>query len=192
AARAGGARPRVPLGGPPPPSPPPRAPPPAAPAGGAGWPGEPAPSDSWHGLFGGPQAAAEKIEELAAISRTVFRTGNASSTPGLPARFAPRRVKVACAEWNAVPQRDFMSPRPTGPAAAPPASRLHDALALAALATVMQRHCRARPQATGAQSVHVVGLIGVNEPGMWLEPSYWAWHMAANHSGPLALDAWAD
>jgi hypothetical protein len=37
-----------------------------------------------------------------------------------------------------------------------------------------------------------VGLIGVNETGMWLEPSYWAWHMAANHAGPLALDAWAD
>src|SRR5262249_56761716 len=163
AARAGGARPRVPLGGPPPPSPPPRAPPPAAPAGGAGGRGEPAPPDSWHGIFGGPQAAAEKIEELAAISRTVFRTGNASSTPGLPARFAPRRVKVACTEWNAVPQRDFMSPRLSGPDAFSPAYRLHDALAVATFANVMQRHCRDLTLATVAQSVNVVGLIGVDE-----------------------------
>jgi alpha-N-arabinofuranosidase len=166
---------------------------PGGPAPGAARPpGEPSPADTWHGLFGGPQAAAEKIEELAAISRTVFRTGNASSTPGLPARFAPRRVKVACTEWNAVPPRDFMSPRLAGLAAFSPAYRLHDALAVATFANVMQRHCRDLTLATVAQSVNVVGLIGVNEEGMWLEPSYWAWHMAANHSGPLALDAWAD
>jgi alpha-N-arabinofuranosidase len=147
-------------------------------------------ADPWHGLLAGPHAAEQKIEELAAISHTVFRTGDASSTPGLPARSAPRRVKVACTEWNAVPARDFMSPRLDRPAAFSPAYRLHDALAVATFANVMHRHCRDLTLATVAQSVNVVGLIGVNERGVWLEPSYWAWHMVANHSGPLALDAW--
>ena len=146
--------------------------------------------DTWHGLLAGPHAAEQKIEELAAISHTVFRTGNASSTPGLSARFAPRRVKVACTEWNAAPARNVMNPRFNGIAAFTPAYRLHDALAVATFANVMQRHCRDVTLATVAQSINVVGLIGVNEAGMWLEPSYWAWHMVANHSGPLALDAW--
>jgi alpha-N-arabinofuranosidase len=156
------------------------------------WSAAPGAADPWHSLFGGPHAAEQKIEELAAISHTVFRTGNASSTPGLPARFPPRRVKVACTEWNAVPPRDFMSPRLDGLAAFSPAYRLHDALAVATFANVMQRHCRDLTLATVAQSINVVGLIGVDAEGMWLEPSYWAWHMAANHSGPLALDAWTD
>ena len=147
-------------------------------------------ADTWHGLFAGPHAAEQKIEELAAISHTVFRTGNASSTPGLPARFAPRRVKVACTEWNAAPSSNQMNPRFDGIAAFTPAYRLHDALAVATFANVMQRKCRDVTLATVAQSINVVGLIGVNEAGMWLEPSYLAWHMVANHSGPLALDAW--
>jgi alpha-L-arabinofuranosidase len=163
---------------------------PAAAASGAGLHGNRV-GDPWYGLFGGPHAAEQKIEELAAISHTVFRTGNASSTPGLPARFAPRRLKVACTEWNAAPARNFMSPRLDGVAAFTPAYRLHDALAVATFANVMQRHCRDITLATVAQSINVVGLIGVNDRGMWLEPSYWAWHMAANHSGPLALDVWA-
>ena len=146
--------------------------------------------DPWHDLFAGPHAAEQKIEELAAISHTVFRTGNASSTPGLPARFQPRRVKVACTEWNAAARRNFMSPTLNGVAAFSPAYRLHDALAVATFANVMQRHCRDITLATVAQSINVVGLVGVNDQGMWLEPSYWARHMAANHSGPLALDAW--
>ena len=163
---------------------------PKAAAPGAGLHGREAAGDPWLGLFAGPHAAEQKIEELAAISHTVFRTGDASSTPGLPARMAPRRVKVACTEWNAVPPRDFMSPRLDGLAAFSPAYRLHDALAVATFANVMQRHCRDITLATVAQSINVVGLIGVDERGMWLEPSYWAWHMVANHSGPLALDAW--
>jgi alpha-L-arabinofuranosidase len=146
--------------------------------------------DTWHGLLAGPHAAEQKIEELAAISHTVFRTGNASSTPGLPARFAPRRVKVACTEWNTAPASNQMNPRFDGIAAFSPAYRLHDALAVATFANVMQRKCRDITLATVAQSINVVGLIGVNEAGMWLEPSYWAWHMVANHSGPLAVDAW--
>jgi alpha-N-arabinofuranosidase len=161
---------------------------PAAP--GAGLHGRDTGADPWYGLFAGPHAAEQKIEELAAISRTVFRTGDASSTPGLPSRFAPRRVKVACTEWNAVPRRDFMSPRLDHLGAFSPAYRLHDALAVASFANAMHRHCRDLTLATIAQSINVVGLIGVDERGMWLEPSYWAWHMAANHSGPLALDAW--
>ncbi|HEV2125610.1 MAG TPA: hypothetical protein VGW38_22890, partial [Chloroflexota bacterium] len=90
----------------------------------AGIHGAPVASDPWYGLFAGPHAAEQKIEELAAISHTVFRTGNASSTPGLPARHTPRRVKVACTEWNAAPSRDFMSPRLDGVAAFTPAYRL--------------------------------------------------------------------
>ncbi len=147
-------------------------------------------ADTWHGLFAGPHAAEQKIEELAAISHTVFRTGDASSTPGLPARFAPRRVKVACTEWNAAPGSNQMSPRLDGVSAFTPSYRLHDALAVATFANVMHRHCRDITLATVAQSINVVGLVGVNDRGMWLEPSYWAWHMVTNHSGPLALDAW--
>ena len=146
--------------------------------------------DPWYHLLAGPHAAEQKIEELAAISHTVFRTGNASSTPGLPARFPPRRVKVACTEWNAAARRDFMSTSLDSVAAFSPAYRLHDALAVATFANVMQRHCRDITLATVAQSINVVGLIGVDAQGMWLEPSYWAWHLVANHSGPLALDAW--
>ena len=141
-------------------------------------------------MLAGPHAAEQKIEELAAISHTVFRTGDASSTPGLRARMAPRRVKVACTEWNAAPRRNFMSPRLDSVAAFSPAYRLHDALAVATFANVMQRHCRDITLATLAQSINVVGLVGVNDRGMWLEPIYWAWHMVSNLSGPLALDAW--
>jgi alpha-N-arabinofuranosidase len=108
----------------------------------------------------------------------------------LPARFSPRRVKVACTEWNAVRGRSAMRPDQTSVAAFGPTYQLHDALAVATFANVMQRHCRDITLATVAQSINVVGLIGVNEQGMWLEPSYWAWQMVTIHSGPLALDAW--
>jgi alpha-L-arabinofuranosidase len=47
----------------------------------AGPPGAARRSDPWYGLLAGPHAAEQKIEELAAISHTVFRTGDASSTP---------------------------------------------------------------------------------------------------------------
>src|ERR1043165_6905749 len=45
---------------------------------------------------------------------------------------------------------------------------------------------------TVAQSINVVGLIGVDARGMWLEPTYWAWQMLTNNSGPVALDAWVE
>lgn len=63
---------------------------------------------------------------------------------------------------------------------------------MATFANGMQRHCREITLATIAQSLNVVGLIMVDEQGMWREPTYRAWHMATHHHGSLALDAWPE
>lgn len=43
-----------------------------------------------------------------------------------------------------------------------------------------------------AQSINVVGLIMVNQEGVWREPVYWPLWMQVHHSGPIALDAWLE
>jgi alpha-L-arabinofuranosidase len=142
-------------------------------------------ADPWYQLLAGPHRAERKIEQLAAIAETVYRVGPRGRRP------PPRRLRVACTEWNTMPGTDFMASH-TGIGSFRPSYHLHDALAVATFANVMQRQCREITLATIAQSINVVGLIMVDEQGMWLEPTYWAWQMAVNHSGPLALDAWLE
>lgn len=149
-------------------------------------------ADPWYQLLAQPHAAELKIQELATIAATVYRSSDSSSNPGLRSRFAARHLKVACTEWNTTPRTGFMEQRYSGVGTFQPSYHLHDALAVATFANVMQRHCRHITLATMAQSINVVGLIMVDEQGMWCEPTYWAWHMVTNHSGPLALDAWVD
>ncbi len=158
-----------------------------APAGGMP---DAAGADPWLFLLAGPHVAERKIVQLATIIETVQRSGGRArpAAGGPSSRFRPRSLKVACTEWNTMPGTSFMEGYP-GIGAFKPSYHLHDALAVATFANVMVRHCRDITLATVAQSINVVGLIMVDEQGMWREPTYWAWHMATNHTGPIALDA---
>jgi alpha-N-arabinofuranosidase len=147
--------------------------------------GGPAGADPWYQLLAGPHRAERKITQLAMIADAVYRQGSRGRRP------PPRRLQVACTEWNTMPGSDFMASH-AGIGSFQPSYHLHDALAVATFANVMQRHCREITLATVAQSINVVGLIMVDEQGMWREPTYWAWHMAANCHGSLALDAWLE
>lgn len=148
-------------------------------------------ADPWSWLLAGPHAAAQKIRQLATIIETVQRTGGAQGPGGAAARRPPRSLRVACTEWNTLPGTAFMETHP-GLGAFRPSYHLHDALAVATFANIMQRHCRTITLATIAQSINAAGLVMVDERGMWREPTYWAWHMVTNHSGPVALDAWVE
>ena len=144
----------------------------------------PAGSDPWYQLLAAPHGAERKIEQLATIIQTVQR-----SAPG--GRYAPRAMKVACTEWNTMPGTSFMDSHP-GLGSFKSSYHLHDALAVATFGNVMQRHCREITLATVAQTINVVGLIMVDQAGMWLEPTFWAFQMLANHHGRLSLDAWLE
>ncbi len=140
-------------------------------------------SDPWYHLLAGPHEAERKIEQLATIADTVYRTAPANSRP------AARRVHVACTEWNTMPGKSFMEGY-SGIGSFQPSYHLHDALAVATFSNILTRHCRQITLATIAQSINVVGLIMVDQHGMWREPTYWAWYLATNYHGPTVLDPW--
>jgi alpha-N-arabinofuranosidase len=148
-------------------------------------------ADPWTWLLAGPHAAEQKIRQLAAIIDTVQRVAAAPGSGGARAWRTPRPLSIACTEWNTLPGTAFMESHP-GLGSFRPSYHLHDALAVATFANIMQRHCRQITLATIAQSINVAGLVMVDAQGMWREPTYWAWHMVTNHSGPVALDAWVE
>src|SRR5579883_340582 len=106
----------------------------------------PAGSDPWYQLLAAPHGAELKIQQIAAIIRTVRRA--------LPAggRLASRPLKVACTEWNTMPGSAFMESHPDI-GSFKPSYHLHDALAVATFGNVMQRHCREITLATVAQTI---------------------------------------
>jgi alpha-L-arabinofuranosidase len=148
-------------------------------------------ADPWHHLLAGPHSAERKIRQLATIVDTVYRSGPPAASTGLTPRFWPRPLKIACTEWNTMPGTSFMEGYP-GIGSFKPSYHLHDALAVATFGNVLLRHSQVITLATVAQSINVVGLLMVDEEGMWREPPYWAWHMLTNHTGRLAVDAWVE
>jgi alpha-N-arabinofuranosidase len=141
----------------------------------------PAGSDPWYQLLAGPHRAERKIEQLAAIIETVELTQRARR----------RGLRIACTEWNTTPGFSSTGGQ-SGLGTFQPRYHLHDALAVATFANIMQRHCRQITLATIAQSINVVGLVVVDEQGMVLEPTYWAWRLATNYGGSLAVDTWVE
>ena len=136
--------------------------------------------DPWYQIMAGPHDAEETIKALSAVIRMVRRK---------VARC--RDISIACTEWNVSPRDGMMGNHPEyNPFR--PTYHLRDALAVASFINIMQRHCREVRLATVAQSINVVGLIMVNQEGVWREPVYWPLWMQVHHSGPIALDAWLE
>ena len=142
--------------------------------------GEGTQADKWYRMLAGPHHAEGVIDTVGSIIRMARRQNRSI-----------RNLGVAVTEWNASPTDTMMGHhpiyRPFGPT-----YKLRDALAVASFINIMQRHCREVTLATVAQSINVVGLIMVNQEGSWREPVYWPLQMQAQHSGPVALDAWVE
>ncbi len=134
----------------------------------------------WETLMAGPHRTGQLIEEMAAVIRQVRRNNPRS-----------RDLSIAVTEWNASPAGTMMASHPEfNPFG--PTYHLRDALTVASFINLMQRQCNVVKLANVAQSINVVGLIMVNQDGVWREPVYWPFWMQANHSGPFALDAWVE
>ncbi|MDI9547242.1 MAG: alpha-L-arabinofuranosidase C-terminal domain-containing protein [Chloroflexota bacterium] len=134
----------------------------------------------WESHMAGPHRTGQVIEEMAAVIRKVRRNNPRS-----------RDISIAVTEWNASPEGTMMANHPElNPFG--PTYYMRDALTVAAFMNLMQRRCNIVKLATVAQSINVVGLIMVTKDGVWREPVYWPFWMQANHSGPIALDAWQE
>jgi len=139
-------------------------------------------ADPWHQMMAGPHVTEASIDTLADAIRVARR-----KMPNA------RRLKIAVTEWMATPPGGMMGANPTIESFKPVFS-LREALAVASFLNVMQRHCREVTLGSVAQTINVVGLIMVNPSlgGTWREPVYWPLWMQVHHSGPIALDAWAE
>ena len=87
-------------------------------------------------------------------------------------------VKIAFDEWNAYSyyatyeEADFA---------------LRDGIYAAGVLHAFQRQCKAVPIANLSKIVNAIGMIRVNEQGMFLNPQYLVFKMYSNHFGPMLL-----
>jgi alpha-N-arabinofuranosidase len=87
-------------------------------------------------------------------------------------------VKIAFDEWNAYSyyatyeEADFA---------------LRDGIYAAGVLHAFQRQCKAVPIANLSKIVNAIGMIRVNEQGMFLNPQYLVLKMYGNHFGPMLL-----
>jgi len=87
-------------------------------------------------------------------------------------------VKIAFDEWNAYSyyatyeEADFA---------------LRDGIYAAGVLHAFQRQCKAVPIANLSKIVNAIGMIRVNEQGMFLNPQYLVFKMYGNHFGPMLL-----
>jgi len=69
---------------------------------------------------------------------------------------------------------------------------LTDALCVACFLNMLQRNCAAIGMANIAQMVNVIASIFTSPEGLFLQTIYFPLLLQAEHSGPIALDAWAE
>ncbi len=69
---------------------------------------------------------------------------------------------------------------------------LADALCVASFLNMLQRNCVAIGMANIAQMVNVIAPIFTNPEGFYLQTIYFPLLLQAEHSGPVALDVWAE
>jgi len=69
---------------------------------------------------------------------------------------------------------------------------LTDALCVASFLNMLQRNCVAIGMANLAQMVNVIAPIFTSPDGLFLQTIYFPLLLQAEHSGPIALDVWAE
>ena len=99
-----------------------------------------------------------------------------------------RSIRIAFDEWN-------VWYRALGPGANPLLEEFYDltdALCVASFLNMLQRNCAAVGMANIAQMVNVLAPIFTSPEGLFLQTIYWPLLLQAEHSGPIALDVWAE
>jgi alpha-N-arabinofuranosidase len=99
-----------------------------------------------------------------------------------------RPIRIAFDEWNVWYRATAPGPNPL----LEETYDLTDALCVASFLNMLQRNCVAIGMANIAQMVNVLAPIITSPQGLFLQTIYFPLLLQAEHSGPIALDVWAE